>query len=528
MNARKNRRVFPPIGGGQDLDEVLKTISGQLSALGEREAKGENVAAEKAQLEAEKAQAEAAKAAAAAAPPEDELARLRREKQERDEREAAQRYVEQAMKAVAQTEAERQERIQAYVNDALQKALGGQNIETAVMDVLKHARQPSRAVGQHASAEYAQKAAGGFTLPGQEVPRVEVGQDRGYKALKESRNLTKFVSALVKVKEGVATDGERQFIIEQRQKALTEGTGTAGGVLVPAEWMDDILPLLRAQAVVRAANPRIQPFNKLMNQTQISSGATAYYIGEGARITPSEPTFAEVPLLSPKNLTGLVPVSNFLIWDDSGVEDIVRADLTEVLALREDLAFIQGSGGTEPTGLKNLTGVTSNPIAPGANGFQPTLKQMRAILGRTRTLNAANPRWTWFFAPQFITYLEGLEDTTGRPLLERENMLQINDDQRSGRFLGVPFFTTTQIPVNLTQGTSTNATYVLLVDVSEVVIGINRDLELSVSDTASYSTDGTTWRSAFQQNETLFKAIMRHDINSRRPAHVLVQNGVLV
>src|SRR5207253_43222 len=111
------------------------------------------------------------------------------------------------------------------------------------------------------------------------------------------------------------------------------------------------------------------------------------------------------------NLTGLVPVSNYLLADAPQAEAFVRADLVEVMALREDLAFLRGTGsGGEPTGFRNMSGITLNPISlTGApNGFQITLGQTRRIKAVYRSLNARAVRLVWFFNPSVITYLETL------------------------------------------------------------------------------------------------------------------------
>ena len=50
--------------------------------------------------------------------------------------------------------------------------------------------------------------------------------------------------------------------------------------------------------------PRIVPVAASLAVTSVSSGATAYYIAENAAIPVSEPTFAQTPLLVPRELEG--------------------------------------------------------------------------------------------------------------------------------------------------------------------------------------------------------------------------------
>lgn len=464
-----------------------------------------------------------------------ELDELRKYKQDSEDRALVERISGGVLDSLLKSKQTREERIAEQVKEVLGEHLGvtpdgGFDLDSAVTKALSGRRELSRFAGPGADLEAVKALADGGSTAA--TPEVRVGEDRAIKAIEEGANLAQFLGIASRIKNGMAEDVEMRFMKGVRQKAMAEGTDTAGGFLVPQEWMPDILGLLRANTVVRAAGPRLQPFNKQMNQTAISSGATAYYTQENARITPSEPTLAEAPLLTPKDLTGLVAVSNDLLNDSPSADTLVRADLAEVMGLREDLAFLQGTnaGGAEPLGLRNFVGRTQNPLGTlgGGNGELLTLAQMRRFRAKTRTLNAQNPTWVWFFAPEFITHLETLTDPDGRFLAD-SNILKINPDGLSGTFDGVPFFSTTTIPANLSFGSATNATYVILANIKEVVVGENQDLIIDVSNEATYTTDGgTTWRSAFQERQTLFRASMRHDIAPRRPNQVLVQEGVLV
>lgn len=526
------------------LKQLLEQIKAGVTELLAKQSAGEDVSQALAQLTKQQAQVEGLIAQRgedapagqvtppAAESPEQELERLRREAREREEREAAQALVQRALGAIGQEETARRERIDALVAESLKKHLAGAGVQDVAIAALRGAHGASRFATAEGSEEaIAQRAA---TASGVEVSnqsQIKVGENLEVKKIRESKNLAHFMDMILKAKDGGfgLTEAERLFIAEAQSKAMSEGTNSAGGFLVHPEWMPDILGLLRAQAVVRRSGPRVVPFSKEMNQTSISSGAHAYYTAENAHIAKSEPVLSEAPLLTPKNLTGLVPVSNYLLGDEPGADDLVRSDLVEVMSLREDLAFLEGTGaGGEPTGMKNMSGRTANPLTVPTDGFYLSQPQVRAMRNVTRTFNSQNPSWVWFWPPQFLNHLEGLTDADGRFLADSA-ILRINDDGRSGVFDGVRFFTTTQIPVNLTTGASTDTTYLILVDVNELIIGENASLELAVSTEASYTTDGgTTWISAFQATQTLFRTTLRHDIAHRRPNHVIVQTGVRV
>jgi len=497
------------------------------------------------------------------APGESEVDGLRRWRQEIEERAAARSMVQHVMAGVAQDMSSREDRMKEYAVEAIKETFGGDtDISAAVERVLKGQRSASRFVGQAAEKslietiglpESAKSGHDGWARVGfaEEVQRhggagvveqrgITVGTDRELQQLVkrampkekggEGLGIGQFISLLSRTKfqDALVSDAEQRFFTAMRQKALAEGTPSAGGVLVPREYMDDLLGLLRAQAVVRRANPRIQRFQKEMYQTSVSTGATAFYTQENAQIPISEETFAEAPLLTPKNLTALVPASNYLLRDATEAEDFVRRDLAEVLALREDLAFLRGTGTLgEPRGFRNIVGITLDPLAPGGTGIQLSLANIRRIRAVFRSQNAGAVRPVWFFNPEFLTYLETLEEMsggspTGRTLLDAETISYNDEGLTAGRFDGVPFFSTTQLPNGTTGGNPTTELY--LVNMAETILGENQELEIDLSREASY-WDGAAWVSAFQNNQTVFRAVMRHDIAHRRPSQIIVQTG---
>jgi HK97 family phage major capsid protein len=526
-----------------DLEAVLK----RLTELAEKAAAGENVDEERKKLEAEKArlQREEDERAAKAADAEDtkgqkaddnsnesELDRLRREKRERDEREFVQSVVGKALEVARGNQDEQRKRMQSLAEEELAKALGGGALDETVRGLLASTRTESRFIGAGGDEDVAKAIAAGGTVDRNYAGGTQVAISKGAEAIFKRKSLAEFMSIVARASRpamGILKPEEKEFLEWSQKAALAEGTTTAGGFLIHPEWMPDILGLLRGWAIVRQANPRIVPFSRLMNQTSISSGATAFYTAENAVISPSGMTFNEAPLLTPHNLTALVPVSNYLLNDAAAAEGIVRDDLAVVMGLREDLAFIQGVGtGGEPLGLRNISGITLNPLTVATNGIAVNLVNMRQIKNTVRSMNAVGARWAWFFNPALVSHLETLTDSFGRFLADT-SILSYDEPNHSGTLDGVPFFTSNQIPINLTTGTSTNTTYLMLVNMSETIVGASQDLTLDVSSEASYTTDGgTTWVSTFQNNQTLFRAVMRHDINHRRPNQIIVQTGVIV
>ena len=94
---------------------------------------------------------------------------------------------------------------------------------------------------------------------------------------------------------------------------------------------------------------------------RLAAGATAGYQGELDDMASSQETFDDIQL-NAKKLTALVPVSNDLLRRaPANLEQIVRDDMVQSLARREDLAFLLGDGsGGSPVGLLNQCAAALN------------------------------------------------------------------------------------------------------------------------------------------------------------------------
>jgi HK97 family phage major capsid protein len=313
-------------------------------------------------------------------------------------------------------------------------------------------------------------------------------------------------------------------------KALGEGTGSSGGYLVPPQIAAEVMGLLRARSAVLRLGPRTVPVARTLSVASISSGASAYYIAENGAIPVSEQTFGLTPLLIPRELAALVPVSNKLLRDAAispAIEEVLQRDLAEIMALRQDLAFIQGTGtGGEPLGIVNTPGLTPGPDL-GPDGGSPDFDTLKELVGALREKNAPFQQPGWIFHPRVVGVIERLKDGVGRYLADT-GLLTFDATGGGGTLLGFKFVTTTQIPTNLSAGTSTDASYIIFgSDWDEAWIGENEDLTIEASNEAAYTSDGgTSWISAWQNRQTVFRAVTVHDFALRRPQLFTVMTGV--
>lgn len=303
---------------------------------------------------------------------------------------------------------------------------------------------------------------------------------------------------------------------EVLQRALNETTASAGGVLVPEEFSRELIEYLYDRTVVRRAGARrLAMGSDTLHLGRATGGATAGYIAEGADIPKSQQTFDEI-VLTAKRLTALVPVSNDLLRDASiDADRFVRDDLVAALAAREDLAFIRDDGTVnKPKGIRYWAD-PANVFAANAtvnvdNIVADLYKAVRFVL---EGLKGNLQRPGWIFATRTFVALSKLRDQGNWVFPE---LLQ-------GRLLGYPVFVTDQIPTNLGAGADESEVY--FVDFAECVIGERQEIEIVASGEASY-VEGGQVVSAFSRNETVIRAVARHDFALRRPRAASVITGV--
>jgi HK97 family phage major capsid protein len=316
--------------------------------------------------------------------------------------------------------------------------------------------------------------------------------------------------------------GERHPVtglMDQSLKSLITSSGPAGGFLVPPDYVADVIELLRAQAVVRRAGPRILPMPRgTMTIPKGIGAATAYYGNEAQPITASRPAFGQVAA-SFKKLTGLVGISNDMLrYADPAIDAYVRDDLVEVLARREDVAFIRGDGTADsPKGFRTF--VPAANLIASADAF--TLTTVTSELGgavvRLAQANVPMLKPVWIMHPRTLEFLWWLQNAQG--------FYVFRDELEKGNLRQYPFFTTTQIPTNLSNGTHSDCSEIYLVDILQALILDSMALQLAVSQEAYFTDESGASVSAFQNDLSLIRAITEHDFQMRHDEAIAVINN---
>lgn len=161
---------------------------------------------------------------------------------------------------------------------------------------------------------------------------------------------------------GIFVPGE----VLRAKRDLTVGTATAGGNLVATELLaSSFIDLLRNSSVVVRAGATVM--NGLVGNVAIpkqTGAATAYWVAESGAPTESQQTIGQVAM-NPKTVGAFTDFSRRLILQSSlDVENMVRRDLAQVIALAIDSAALYGTAAdNQPRGLKNQTGINTRDFA---------------------------------------------------------------------------------------------------------------------------------------------------------------------
>lgn len=385
------------------------------------------------------------------------------------------------------------------------------DVEAAVKDVLGDVIAEKRAEAEAKATEQEEKKTYVSPFAQESAPAFEDKREKGLNAARFLR-----LMAAGKGDSGRAEKIARQWGDKKMEKALNETVFEAGGALVPEDYMNEVIELLRAATVVRASGvPSIPMPRGSITMPYQSDAATASYIGELQTKDPSQPEFQQL-VLQAKKLAALVPISDELLSDSSfAVDGIVRDDLVRVLALREDLAFIRGDGTSNtPKGLRNLAAANNVQAQSGATLDNITNDLHDLILNlQNRNIPMRNPGW--LMHPRTASGIMRIRDGNGNFVYRAEMM--------GGQLMGFPYRTTTQIPVNLGGGTESE---LYLADFSSLIIGESMGLEIRFFDGGAYH-NGSEVVSGISTCQNVMRAIARHDFGARqRGQEIAVLTGV--
>jgi HK97 family phage major capsid protein len=147
----------------------------------------------------------------------------------------------------------------------------------------------------------------------------------------------------------------------EEHRALTKGTATAGGYLVPTNFYNQIIRSLRFMgAFANLANELVTDSGETIQVPANTAHGTAAWLAESGSYTPSDETFAQLSLGAFKATTKVI-VSEELLEDSAfNLDAFLAQEIGERIGVLENTAYIKGDGTGKPQGIIQATGTASN------------------------------------------------------------------------------------------------------------------------------------------------------------------------
>lgn len=235
------------------------------------------------------------------------------------------------------------------------------------------------------------------------------------------------------------------------QKAMSVGTDTSGGYMVPTALLPGVLEALVAESSLMQAGAQMVSVEhdagggaKSYVMAAVDTIPTAAWRAEAGSVAESDPAFRTVTA-TPRSLAFYFKVSRELLADAFNLNSALANVIAQAMAKEMDRAGLLGSGSPpEPRGIANVSGIQS--VGNGTAGTSlATIKYSNLMSAVQAILQANGPMPNAaIMAPRTLVGLGNLADSTGQPL-QRPDLLR---DMR--------MIATSQIPVNQTVGASTD------------------------------------------------------------------------
>ena len=325
--------------------------------------------------------------------------------------------------------------------------------------------------------------------------------------------------------ERAAFTAERKFgdaEMAREFKALSATVPADGGYLVPEVYANEIIELLYPSTVIYSLGARrLGMANGNLNIPKIKTGSRALFAGENRAISRSAPKFGNLKL-SAKKLTALIPMSNDLLRSTNFDNDvIVGQDVTKQMALGVDYGALLGTGGEfQPLGITKNKGVlnidvTSIDAEYSSNQGVLTAAFPNYLVASVLKNNVYADGLGFVFNTSVEQFFKSLRDEVGGFIFAKE----MNEN---GTLVGYPYKTT-----NLLETTG-GKTQIVFGNWNDLVIGEQGALEIETSREGSWTDDAGNLVSAFENDQTLIRAINNVDTGLRHDESFAVATKVSV
>ena len=267
---------------------------------------------------------------------------------------------------------------------------------------------------------------------------------------------------------------------------MTEGTGTAGGVLVPEGLYNQIVAKRDEQAIARRAGAMVIQTTLDSVQVPTENNKAAFVLrGEESAYTESLPTFTS-RLVSIYNYSNLIKASNELLADQqASLDGFLINVLGRGLAQAENAAVVNGTGSSQPLGI--LAGGTAGITFAGAAAL--TIADVLGLFfALPEPYTAGSPGPVWLMKNATLALIRALTTTN----FAFNQVEQAGSNQAGAMLYGYPVIVSAAMPAATTGLKSVSlvnfASSTVLVERAGLVVSRNPYLYEEYGQTAIFST----------------------------------------
>lgn len=322
------------------------------------------------------------------------------------------------------------------------------------------------------------------------------------KALDKKEKIASFVKAVA----------NKDTASLQAFKAMSEGTDSTGGYLVPEEFASEVNRIVEDFGLVAKLARKFPMKSDTLNVPRLSASISGSYPGEATAGSASTPTFERVVLLA-KTWVGLTPMSNELLEDaDISVVDLLTELFAEALAGELDNQGLAGTG-SPFTGILTDSGVT---VVQPANGTGNSTFTGAATPDNARDLISNVKPWALqgacFIMHRTVWALmqKTKASSSGEYFISTVNPVVVGASQTqgfpsamAGTLWGYPVYLSDKMPTS----TAVSTKFIIFGSLRHLYVGMRKEMNMSLS------TEGTVGGvSLFETNQSAVRVTARHAV----------------
>lgn len=298
---------------------------------------------------------------------------------------------------------------------------------------------------------------------------------------------------------------------QAEQRAMSVGTGSEGGFMVPEPLSAIVIDLARNSSKVMAAGAQTVPMTSSTLALARWTGApTAGFRAENVLIPASDASLDRLTLES-KTLAARIPVSMELLEDANNIGSELDRLLRDSLSLQLDASILFGAGSGDLVGIRNTVGIQT--IDMGTNGGPIDLDVFSNAVELVQSVNGPDAGLATIYSSRTSGEIDRLKDLEGRYLASQGPLSWQN----------LKKLVSNQIPEDLDKGTAENATDAYVGSWREVIVGMRNSIRVVVARESHDQVTGL----GFSTGTVHVMAYLRADMVVARPNQMVLIDGIV-